>query len=175
MRSQSTIPHDNGCKTAVLTSLGQQKRLSQSYRSKYFTNLSTRYVWSGTPFAGDSDLAWVFDTEHGAATTEFNDNDYYNSVRFVRTGKSIDAPTQVIASAGNAQASVSFTAPSTTGGSAITAYTVTSIPGNITAAGTASPITVSGLTNNISYTFTVTATNATGTSAASVASNPNNS
>ena len=80
------------------------------------------------------------------------------------------APTIGTATAGNATASVTFTA-NATGGSAITSYTVTSSPGNITASGASSPITVTGLTNGTSYTFTVTATNANGTSAASAASN----
>jgi uncharacterized protein (TIGR02145 family) len=81
------------------------------------------------------------------------------------------APTIGSAVAGNAQASVSFTAPSITGGSAITGYTVTSNPGGVTGTGSGSPITVTGLTNGTSYTFTVVATNAVGNSAASSASN----
>jgi hypothetical protein len=80
------------------------------------------------------------------------------------------APTAVTAAAGNAQATVSFTAPVSNGGAAITGYTVTSTPGGITATGTASPITVTGLTNGTAYTFTVTATNSAGTGAASGAS-----
>jgi hypothetical protein len=68
-------------------------------------------------------------------------------------------------------ASVSFTAPVNDGGSAITGYTVTSTPDNITATGTASPIVVTGLTNGTSYTFTVHATNAAGDGPESVASN----
>lgn len=68
-------------------------------------------------------------------------------------------------------ASVSFTAPASNGGSAITGYTVTSTPGNITATGTASPIVVTGLVNGTSYTFTVHATNAVGNGPESVASN----
>jgi Fibronectin type III domain len=68
-------------------------------------------------------------------------------------------------------ASVSFTAPASNGGSAITSYTVTSSPGNITATGASSPIVVSGLTNGTSYTFTVYATNSAGNGAVSVASN----
>jgi len=76
--------------------------------------------------------------------------------------------------AGPTSASVPFTAPANNGGSTITTYTATSSPGNIT--GTLSQagsgtITVSGLTTDTSYTFTVTATNAIGTSAASAASN----
>jgi uncharacterized protein (TIGR02145 family) len=81
-----------------------------------------------------------------------------------------DAPTSPVATAGNAQASVAFTAPASDGGSAITGYTVTSSPGNITATGASSPLVVTGLATNIAYTFTVVATNAVGNSVASVAS-----
>jgi hypothetical protein len=66
---------------------------------------------------------------------------------------------------------VTFTAPANAGGNLITSYTATSNPGNITASSASSPITVTGLTNGTSYTFTVTATNSYGTSVASSASN----
>lgn len=71
----------------------------------------------------------------------------------------------------NAAATVTFTAPTWTGGLPITSYTVTSSPGGITASGSSSPITITGLASNTNYTFTVTATNGAGTSAASAASN----
>lgn len=79
-------------------------------------------------------------------------------------------PSSVTATAGNAQATVSFTGPANNGGSAITGYTVTSSPGGFTGTGASSPITVNGLGNGTAYTFTVTATNAVGTGAASNAS-----
>lgn len=72
------------------------------------------------------------------------------------------APTNVQATGGNAQATVSFT-----GSSGATSYTVTANPGGVTGTGSSSPITVTGLTNGTSYTFTVTATNANGTSSPS--------
>ena len=82
-----------------------------------------------------------------------------------------DPPTGVSAgSATTSSLSVSFSAPANNGGSAITGYTVTSSPGGLTATGASSPLTVSGLTAGTSYTFTVTATNAIGTSDASSAS-----
>jgi trimeric autotransporter adhesin len=68
-------------------------------------------------------------------------------------------------------ASVPFTGPTDFGDAAISTYTATSNPGGITASNATSPISVSGLTANTSYTFTVTATNSFGVSNASAASN----
>jgi hypothetical protein len=59
---------------------------------------------------------------------------------------------------------VSFTADPR---NAATSYTVLSTPGNYTASGSSSPIRVTGLSSDTAYTFTVTATNAYGTSEAS--------
>jgi hypothetical protein len=64
-------------------------------------------------------------------------------------------------------ASVAFTAP---GAYAATTYTATSSPGGLTGTSATSPITVSGLSEQTAYTFTVTATNASGTSSPSAAS-----
>ncbi len=82
------------------------------------------------------------------------------------------APTSISASAGNAQAIVSFTAPVSNGGSAITSYAVFASGGGITATGSASPITLTGLTNDTAYTFSVVAVNALGTSTLSASSTP---
>jgi hypothetical protein len=73
---------------------------------------------------------------------------------------------------GRTTATVAFTAPTSDGGSPITAYTVTSNPagGSSSTRTTAGTFTVTGLTPGTSYTFTVTATNTYGTSLPSAAS-----
>jgi uncharacterized repeat protein (TIGR02543 family) len=84
------------------------------------------------------------------------------------------APTGVTAVAGNGQATITFTAPADNGGSAITGYRVTSTPGDIvkTTDNDATTVVVTGLTNGMSYTFTVEALNAAGYGVVSTASEP---
>jgi hypothetical protein len=80
------------------------------------------------------------------------------------------APTSASAvTAGTGKASVSWTAPASTGGSSIIRYNVTSNVGSHTCTTTSTTCTVSGLTSGSTYTFTVTATNGVGTGPASTA------
>jgi hypothetical protein len=87
------------------------------------------------------------------------------------------APTGVSATAGDRFATVSWTAPPNSG-SPVTGYTVTPYLGGtaqtavtVTGNPAATSATVPNLTNGSAYTFTVTATNAIGTSPASTPSN----
>jgi hypothetical protein len=87
------------------------------------------------------------------------------------------APSNVSAKAGDASATVSWTAPSD-GGSAITRYTVTpyigstaQAPTTLTGTPPAASTTITGLNNNTTYTFRVSASNSVGTGPDSAASN----
>jgi len=82
------------------------------------------------------------------------------------------APLNPTATAGNAQATVSWSAPAS--GGPFTLYTVTAVEDptkSCTAMPPATSCTITGLTNGTPYTFTVTASNASGTGAASAVSN----
>ena len=83
------------------------------------------------------------------------------------------APTGVVASNGNASATIAWTAPANNGGSLITSYTVTANPSalTMTVPATQTGVNFTGLTNGTTYSFTVRATNATGSSAPSLPSN----
>ncbi len=85
-------------------------------------------------------------------------------------------PQSVVAGASNASASISFV-PGPSGGAPVANYTVTATDhtnpanGGQQQSGVISPLTVTGLANGDSYTFTVTATNSAGTSPPSAPSN----
>ncbi len=72
------------------------------------------------------------------------------------------APVILPAASENGRAVITFTAPASNGGSSITRYTATCNPGSSSASGTASPVTVSGLTNGTRYSCSVAAFNAVG-------------
>jgi hypothetical protein len=79
------------------------------------------------------------------------------------------APIIGAATAGDASASIAFTAPTSSGISAITGYTATCTSGSSSRTGsaTASPISVTGMTNNSTYACSVKASNSVGAGVAS--------
>ena len=111
-------------------------------------------------------IMWNLGTAAGTQTVSYQ-------VMFGDVAGAPDQPIAPTAIAGNASATVTLTPPADNG-STITGYTVTANPGALTCSVTPPAIacTVSGLTNGTAYTFTATATNGVGTSAASLASNP---
>ena len=81
-------------------------------------------------------------------------------------------PTSVSGVPADSSVVVSWSAPASDGGSAVTGYTVTSSPGAKTCVWSSGPLscTVTGLANGTAYTFSVVATNTAGESSASTAS-----
>jgi hypothetical protein len=147
-----------------------------------FKGNSNAQAWTPVSFdtsayAGQTVVAWFHVHSDGAMPPD-DTAMYLDDVSV--TGSQPTAPgtpTNVTAVPGNAQATLSWTAPGD-GGSPITSYTVTPFIGStaqppvtITGSPPATGTTVTGLTNGTTYTFTVRATNAIGTSPASAASN----
>lgn len=89
----------------------------------------------------------------------------------VRAAAAPDAPTAITATAGSGSASVSWSAPTNSGDDPISGYTVTASPGGATCTTTTTSCTITGLTPGTAVTFSAAATSASGTGAASVASN----
>ena len=88
-------------------------------------------------------------------------------------GKILDIPTPPTigtATAGGESVSIAFTADSSGKGGPTRSYIAKSNPGNITATGSTSPISVTGLTAGTSYTISVAGVNETGTGEYSSAS-----
>lgn len=84
------------------------------------------------------------------------------------------APIDVFATAGNTQATVKFSAPTSNGGAPITGYSVASNPpGGVDSNSGTTGLThvVTGLANGVAYTFSVSATNTVGTGPLSATSN----
>jgi len=138
----------------------------------------TQVTYNLTPYAGQNVVLWFNVHEDGSVPPDHTWI-YLDDVSVTNSQPTAPgAPTGVTATAGNGQATVSWTAPSSNGGSAITSYTVTPYVGSaaqtpVTVSGSppATSTTVSGLTNGTTYTFTVSATNVIGTGPASSPSN----
>lgn len=117
---------------------------------------------SGTPYTGVATGVWSMEDQIQAKFAGL----------WPKGAVAPDPPTGLTATAGNLQATISFSAPADTGGFPVTSYTLTSTPGGFTVSGAGSPLIVTGLTNGTSYSFTGTATSSIGTSVVSVSSNP---
>jgi hypothetical protein len=136
----------------------------------------TQVSFDLTPYAGQNIVLWF--NVHQDGSNPPDDTWMYLDDVTLSQPTVPGAPTSVTATAGNGSAAVSWIAPASTGGSAITSYTITPFAGSIaqtpvTVSGSppATSTTVTGLTNGTTYTFTVTATNANGAGPPSAPSN----
>jgi hypothetical protein len=137
------------------------------------------YTWTGGTCAGTVGPTCVVSptqtTVYSVTGGNYAGNGNTASATVTVTYEVPGAPTIGTAIAGNGLALVTFSAPFTNGGKPITGYTVTSNPpGGVdtNAASLGLSHLISGLTNGVTYTFTVTATNSVGVS---FPSNPTNS
>jgi hypothetical protein len=80
-------------------------------------------------------------------------------------------PIKVSAKAGNASVTLTWTAPSSDGGAAITGYVIKPSRGPAVKVGDVTSDTLTGLTNGTAYRFTVAAVNSVGTGPSSAVSN----
>ncbi|MFG5775617.1 putative Ig domain-containing protein [Comamonas sp. J-3] len=116
-------------------------------------------------------LAFGADGQPYVAYRDGSRGDIASVMRWTQSVPSLpDAPQNVQAVAGAASATLTFDAPINTGGAGvvITGYTVTSQPAGavcsvtVNASSTQQTCTATGLTNGVSYTFSVVATNVVG-------------
>lgn len=112
------------------------------------------YITSGSPQGKQIDLGSIGELTSPLSTT---------------TPLTIpSAPQNPVASSGNTQLSLSWSAPGTNGGSTISSYKVYNSSSNTVATTTAgTSVTITGLTNAQMYSYYITAVNTTGESASS--------
>jgi hypothetical protein len=160
--------------------------------AKCFVNVALDFVPATSSFNPGTGVAHVVDplfaipnfpadtTGCGIATDSINQQlaGTSNSVDLTFSGTTtpkLGAPTAVAATAGNKQATVTWTKPTINSGSAITSYIVTPYIGNVAqtpvnASGSGTTKVVTGLTNGTAYTFKVAAVNPQRTGVTSTAS-----
>ena len=115
---------------------------------------------TATPVPGSTPTAYRVDPTGITAPESVNITAY--SLR-LSGGTAPGAPTLIAATPGNTTATLTWTAPDSAGSTALTGYQYT-LNGGVTwttATGT-SPLTITGLGNNLTYTVAVRAVNATG-------------
>jgi N-acetylneuraminic acid mutarotase len=182
--SGATTLTGSGFRPAIDTASGNTQAASTNYPLVQVTRLDsglTKYlpIDANTSFTNTSftsTLSGLNDFQPGHAFFRVIVNGVSSKpiLRAVSQSTVADAPVIGTAStSASATAVITFTASTNNGGATITSYTATSAPGNIT--GTCntpcSTITVSGLINGQTYTFTVAANNLNGASAPSQPSN----
>jgi hypothetical protein len=118
---------------------------------------STLAGWSGGGCSGTGTCVVTMDSAKAVTAT-------FNSISVP------GAPVMGTVTPGSSQATITFGPPAVDGGSPITGYTATcssAIPSSASASAANSPIVVTGLSNGVTYSCSITATNLAGTGPAS--------
>ena len=143
---------------------GTAAAFNTSSANAYLASWGSSYPWQG-PIPEVIVVAGTLSTGERRAVEEYLARKWAVAVP-------PSAPTSPAATAGDTSVAVTWGAPTWNGGSAVTGYTATAVPSDgalptrtCTAASTG--CTLSGLTDGVTYSITVTATNAVGTGAAS--------
>jgi hypothetical protein len=172
---------DSGTTWEILPNSPTKKHLSVACSSDCSTIVAGTN-WEFVHYSSDSGASWYSSTTQIGWINDVALSDDGSKAfaapygqRFYLSAKAAPpAPTiGAVTATGASTATVSFTAPTTNGGSAITSYTAISNPGGITGSITqaeSGTISVTGLSPSTTYTFTVKTTNSIGTSNASSAS-----
>jgi hypothetical protein len=154
-----------------------QVGLTDNMQVDYFVPVVASKSFAGTKSQDCTNSAVISLGVCLQATSTINSNNYLpnpmvSAVPLTVSGYSKpSAPQSVVGSPRNAAAAISWKAPLSNGGKAITKYTVTASPGGRTCSTTgALGCSITGLVNARIYSFTVKATNALGAGASSAAS-----
>jgi hypothetical protein len=118
---------------------------------------------------GDPDATLVFSLVVNDGTID-SDADTLTITVTAPSATTAVAPTSLVATSGDGQVSIAFTAPASDGGAAITDYEYQIGSGTWTSAvTTSSPVVITGLTNGTDYSIKLRAVNSAGDGAASAA------
>jgi len=126
------------------------------------TSTTPSEIWALLKNSSTCDVVTYYDTTRGDAAQTSN--------RILNNGSAAGPackPSSVTATVASHSTALTWTEPASPNGSAVTGYTATLSPGGATCSTNASTLTctISGLTNSTTYTASVRATNAIGTSA----------